>query len=53
MIVCSHNIRGLGSRVKRRYIKELIQKEKIDFMAIQETKMEMIQESLVFYLWGG
>jgi exonuclease III len=53
MIVCFHNIRGLGSRVKRRYVKELIQKERIDFLAIQETKIEVIHESLVFNLWGG
>jgi exonuclease III len=39
--------------VKRRFVKELIQKERIDFMAIQETKMEVIQESLVYNLWGG
>ncbi|GAU51294.1 hypothetical protein TSUD_240270 [Trifolium subterraneum] len=40
MIVCSYNIRGLGSLVKRRRIKELIQSHKIDFIAIQETKLE-------------
>jgi hypothetical protein len=34
-------------------VKELIQKERIDFLAIQETKMEVIHESLVFNLWGG
>jgi hypothetical protein len=30
MIVCSFNIRGMRGRVKRRRIKELIHKEKID-----------------------
>jgi mannosylglycoprotein endo-beta-mannosidase len=53
MIVCSFNIRGLGSRVKRRKICDLIIKEKIDFLALQETKMEVIPDALVFGLWGS
>jgi hypothetical protein len=53
MILCSFNIRGLGSRVKRRKIRDLVREEKIDFLAIQETKMEVIPESLVVGLWGG
>jgi hypothetical protein len=43
----------MGGRVKSRIIKQLIQKEKIDFMAIQETKLEVISEALCFSLWGG
>ncbi|KAK2436747.1 hypothetical protein QL285_021719 [Trifolium repens] len=53
MIVCSFNIRGLGGFVKRRRIKHLVQLEKVDFMAIQETKMEVISEALCYSLWGG
>jgi hypothetical protein len=53
MIVCSYNIRGLGGRVKRRRIKQLILTEKVDFMAIQETKLEVISEALCHSLWGG
>jgi hypothetical protein len=53
MIVCSFNARGIGGRVKRRCIKQLIQLHKVDFMAIQETKMELISDSLCFSLWGG
>jgi exonuclease III len=47
MIVCSLNVRGLGGSVKRRHIKQLILTEKVDFMAIQETKMEEITEAFV------
>jgi exonuclease III len=53
MIVCTFNVRGLGGRVKRRRITQLIIIKKIDFMALQETKMEEISEDLCFNLWGG
>ncbi|MCH82424.1 hypothetical protein A2U01_0003230 [Trifolium medium] len=46
-------IQRLGNYVKRRRIKELIQTHKVDFMAIQETKLEDITEALCFSLWGG
>jgi exonuclease III len=51
MICCSFNARGLGSRVKRRKIRDLVQSEKLDFLAIQETKMEAIPDSFVHNLW--
>jgi hypothetical protein len=34
MIVVSFNIRGMGSRVKKRKLKELVGLEKVDFLAI-------------------
>jgi exonuclease III len=46
MIVNSINIRGLGERVKRCKLKELVNKEKIDFLAIQETKLEIVYDVL-------
>jgi exonuclease III len=42
MIVLSMNIRGLGSRVKKRKIRELVCSESVDFLALQETKIEVI-----------
>jgi hypothetical protein len=33
--------------VKRRKIRELVVKEKIDFLGLQETKLEAIPEALV------
>jgi exonuclease III len=51
MIVYSYNIRGLGGDVKRRRIKQLILSENVDFMAIQETKLEAISDSLCYSLW--
>jgi hypothetical protein len=37
----------------KRRIRELIHHNKIDFLAIQETKMESISEALCFSLWGS
>jgi hypothetical protein len=53
MIVGSFNIRGLGSRVKRRKVRELIASESLDFLALQETKLEGISGSLCCRLWGN
>jgi exonuclease III len=53
MIVSSYNIRGLGGVLKRRNIKELIRRHRIDFLALQETKMEEISDSFCQALWGN
>jgi hypothetical protein len=53
MIVCSFNVRGLGSRVKRNRIRDLVRDQRVEFLAIQETKMESIDEGLCRSLWGG
>jgi hypothetical protein len=39
--------------VKRRRIKELVREYKVDFLAIQETKLELVSERLCHYLWGS
>lgn len=46
MIVSSFLVRGLWSRVKRRKINELTSQQMIDFLAIQQSKIEIISESL-------
>jgi exonuclease III len=53
MIVSSYNVRGLGGVVKRKRIRDLIRNNKIDFLAIQETKLEVISENLCYGLWGS
>jgi hypothetical protein len=53
MIIASINIRGLGGVVKRKYLKELVCKERLDFLAIQETKLDSISDTLCYSLWGG
>jgi hypothetical protein len=55
MNVGTINIKGLGSRDKRRMIRELVSLEKLYFLAIQEAKMEamvrMVWKDQT--LWGG
>jgi exonuclease III len=53
MIITSYNVRGLGGLVKRRKIRELIKKQNIQFLAIQETKLEAISDKLCYSLWGS
>jgi hypothetical protein len=53
MIIGSINIRGLGGVVKRKYLKELVTKERLDFIAIQETKLESISDGLCWSIWGS
>jgi hypothetical protein len=53
MIIMSFNIRGLGGRVKRQRIRDLIRVNKVDFLALQETKMEMVIEKFCHNLWGS
>jgi hypothetical protein len=53
MIITSYNVRGLGGLVKRRKIRELIHKQNIQFLAVQETKLEAISDNLCYSLWGS
>lgn len=52
MIVLSFNVRGLGGRVKRKRVRELVREQHVDFLAIQETKLEVVTDNLCFSLWG-
>ncbi|GKB43778.1 RNA-directed DNA polymerase, eukaryota [Tanacetum coccineum] len=49
----SLNIQGLGNKAKRRWIKELCQKHRINFAFIQETKAESISLLTIKDLWGN
>jgi exonuclease III len=53
MIVGSFNIRGLGSRIKRRKVRDLVRVERLDFLALQETKLQSVCDSLPRSLWGN
>jgi exonuclease III len=52
MIVATFNVRGLRGGSKKRKIRDLLRQHKIDFMAIQETKMEDVSASFCATLWG-
>jgi len=53
MIVTTFNVRGLGGRVKKNKIRELVRQHNVDFLALQETKLEVITPSLCFSIWGN
>ncbi|GJS85004.1 RNA-directed DNA polymerase, eukaryota, partial [Tanacetum coccineum] len=48
-----YNMAGLGNKAKRRWIKELCQKHRINFASIQETKAESISLLTIKDLWGN
>lgn len=39
--------------VKKKEIRKLISKEKLDFICLQETKLEIVESRLCQYLWGS
>ncbi|GJX12486.1 RNA-directed DNA polymerase, eukaryota [Tanacetum coccineum] len=49
----SLNIQGLGNKAKKRWIQELNTKHRINFVAIQETKMEKIDLFSIKALWSN
>lgn len=51
MIMLSYNVRGLGERVKRKVIKNLVLEQRVDFLAIQESKIEVFTDSVCKGLW--
>lgn len=53
MIMCTINIRGLGEGVKRRTVKSLVRDNGLDFFAIQETKLELVDDRMCRSLWGN
>lgn len=53
MMLGSMNVKRVRVGIKKKKVKSLIEANKIQFMAIQETKMELIESSLCEYLWGS
>lgn len=49
----SINIQGAGSLEKRVWVKSLCAKFKINFLAIQKTKKELVDLFLVRSFWGN
>ncbi|GJU49898.1 RNA-directed DNA polymerase, eukaryota [Tanacetum coccineum] len=43
---------GLGSKSKKEWVKELSNNNKLNFIAIQETKMEKVSHMDVKFMWG-
>lgn len=53
MKVGSINIRGLGMELKKGKIRSLVNSESLEFLAIQEAKLEVVDSSLCNHLWGN
>lgn len=53
MNILSINCCGLGADVKVNGIRDLIKKEKLHVIGIQETKMEVIDDGFVKLLWDN
>ena len=49
----SINIQGAGNVDKRSWIRQLCNKHRVNFLAIQETKMETVDIFLARSLWGN
>jgi len=52
MRILSLNVRGFGSPVKWRYVKEIIRKEGIKMLCLQEVRMNNFNLDLCCKLWG-
>lgn len=46
------NVCGLGSRVKKRCVRNLGRKLSIDVLGILETKLENIHDNIISSIWG-
>ncbi|RVW43796.1 hypothetical protein CK203_074061 [Vitis vinifera] len=51
MKIISWNVRGLGSRNKRRMVKDFLRSENPDVVMIQETKKEICDRRFVGSVW--
>nr|GEV45743.1 RNA-directed DNA polymerase, eukaryota [Tanacetum cinerariifolium] len=49
----SLNVQGLGNKTKKEWVKELNNKHGVNFLALQETKMDCISHLDVKFMWGN
>jgi len=52
MKILSLNIRGVGGAVKRNYVRDLISREQVDIVCLQETRCSDFSREKVCLLWG-
>ncbi|KAF1877958.1 hypothetical protein Lal_00049352 [Lupinus albus] len=53
MKIATLNVRGLGVVVEKRAVRSMVRMEHIDFLYLQETKLESIDSALCSKLWDG
>nr|GEX77069.1 RNA-directed DNA polymerase, eukaryota [Tanacetum cinerariifolium] len=49
----SHNHKGLGHKTKNEWVREFNLQHKVNFLALQETKMDRITHMDVKFIWGN
>ena len=49
----SLNFQGLSKKAKKEWVKELCNKNKVNFLSLQETKMEVMENMCVKMCWGN
>ncbi|GAU44613.1 hypothetical protein TSUD_241060 [Trifolium subterraneum] len=52
-MIDSMNVMGSGEGLKKRMVRNLIKDEKVEVLALQETKLEGVDSRLCALLWGG
>ncbi|KAK7302539.1 hypothetical protein RJT34_13431 [Clitoria ternatea] len=52
MKILSFNVKGLDRRLKKKMFRELVGREKVAFLGIQETKLHVVDNQLVSSLWN-
>lgn len=53
MILLTYNIRGLGSREKRWALREMVLRERVEVLLLQETKLDSVDQRIVLSDFGG
>jgi len=52
MKIISMNIRGVEGKNKKKYLCELILKEQVDVVCLQETKSKELRMEGIYKMWG-
>lgn len=52
MKIASWNVRGLGGVSRRMVVKELIRRQKLQIVMLQETKLNEVSDATVKQIWG-
>lgn len=53
MKIVSWNVRGMGDRMKRVTVKDILRNYRVDVGLIQETKLSSVTEAIIKEIWGS
>lgn len=52
MKIISWNVKGLDSRDKHRVMKEMLKRENLDIIILQETKKQLVDRRIMGCVWS-